>query len=91
MVPSEGYPASVASSASNVQILPASRFERRFTVYNDSTAILYLLLSSQNASTTAYTVQIAAGGYYECPFAYSGQVNGIWASANGNARITEVR
>ena len=35
------------------------------------------------------TVQIAAGGYYEFPQPiFLGQVDGIWASANGNARLT---
>jgi hypothetical protein len=35
-------------------------------------------------------VQIAASGYYEVPFGYPGAIDGIWASANGNARITEL-
>jgi hypothetical protein len=32
----------------------------------------------------------AANGYYEVPFGYVGAIDGIWASANGNARITEI-
>jgi hypothetical protein len=32
---------------------------------------------------------MAAGAYYEFPQpCYTGQVDGIWASANGNARLT---
>jgi hypothetical protein len=58
------------------------------TVYNDSSAILYLKFGA-TASTTSYTVQIAAGGYFEFPQpAYGGLVDGIWASANGAARVT---
>lgn len=59
-------------------------------VFNDSTATLYLLFGA-NASTTNYTVQIAAGGYYEFPCAngmYCGEVDGIWSAANGSARVT---
>lgn len=63
------------------------------TVYNDSTAVLYLKFGT-SASTTSYTVQIPAGGYYEFPGGpngvYGGAVEGVWAAANGSARCTEV-
>jgi hypothetical protein len=87
-----GLPTSVASSASDVVILAASVNNQRkgFTVYNDSTAILYLLLANAVSSATNYTVQMAAGSYYESPYQYNGIVKGIWASANGNARVTEL-
>lgn len=83
----------VASSASSVQIIAAdSNFGRiGVAIYNDSSAVLYLLLSATTASATVYTVQMAAGSYYEVPYNYVGVINGIWASANGNARITEFR
>lgn len=84
-----GNPTSVASSASSVQLLAANSARRGYTLYNESTAILYLLNANANASISNYTLQIVAGGYYEMPFAYSGTVNGIWASANGFARIVE--
>jgi hypothetical protein len=81
--------ASVAASASNVNIFAANEGAIGRTVFNDSTATLYLKMGA-TASTTSYTVQIAAGGYYEFPTpAYSGQVDGIWTAANGNARTTE--
>jgi hypothetical protein len=81
----------VASSATNVTIIPAdstgSEPNGRM-VFNDSTAILYLKFGA-GASVSSYTVQIAAGGLYEFPLpVYGGQVDGIWASANGNARVT---
>jgi hypothetical protein len=50
--------------------------------------VLYVKFGAA-ASTTSYTVQIAAGGYYEFPQpVYCGEVDGIWASANGAARLT---
>jgi hypothetical protein len=81
--------ANVASSATSVTIFAAVDKALGRTVYNDSTAVLYLAFTSSAASTSAYTVQIAAGGYYEFPqVTYSGAVTGIWSSANGNARVT---
>jgi hypothetical protein len=81
--------ASVASSATNVTLLASNANRLGATVYNDSTAILYLKLGA-TASTSSYTIQLLAGDYYEAPFGYTGQIDGIWASANGNARITEL-
>lgn len=86
---------SVASSASNVTLLAASTARRGATIYNDSTAVLYVKLGA-TASTSSFTAALAPkdangiGGYYEIPFDYSGIIDGIWASANGNARVTAV-
>lgn len=80
--------ANVASSASNVTIFAASGNTRGRTIWNDSTQVLYVKFGA-TASSTSYTVQLAAGAYYEFPQPiYAGQVDGIWASANGNARVT---
>lgn len=87
MRPSTATLANVASSASNVTLFTAANANGR-AIYNDSTAVLYVKFGA-TASTTSYTVQIAANGYYEFPQpVYCGQVDGIWASANGNARLT---
>ena len=81
--------ANVSSSGSSVTIFSATAKALGRTVYNDSTQVLYLAFTSSAASSSAYTVQLAAGAYYEFPQPpYSGQVTGIWASANGNARVT---
>lgn len=57
-------------------------------IYNDSTAVLYVKYGA-TASTSSYTVQVAAGGYFEFPQPpYSGQVDGIWSAVNGTARTT---
>ena len=83
---------SVAASAASVEIfpaiLPSTWSANGRAVFNDSTAVLYLKFGT-TASETSYTVQIAAGGYYEFPQPlYAGEVDGIWASANGSARTT---
>lgn len=87
--PATGTQTSVAGSASDVTILAANGGRFGATVYNDSSAILYLLLASGTSSSSNYTVQLGAGAYYEVPFNYSGVLKGIWASATGNARVTE--
>lgn len=84
-----GSESNVASSASAVTLLVANASRLGYSCFNDSTQVLYLLNSSQTPSSSLYTVQIAAGGYFECPFRYTGIVKGIWASANGNLRMTE--
>lgn len=85
---------SVASSASNVTLLAASNSRKGATITNDSSAVLYIKLGA-TASTTSYTVTLAGSAsapfaYYEVPFGYVGIIDGIWASATGNARITEL-
>lgn len=81
--------ANVNSSATNVTVFAANAGAKYRTVYNDSTAVLYLKFGA-TASATSYTVQLAAGAYYEFPQPlYGGQVDGIWAAANGAARTTE--
>lgn len=84
--------ANVASSASSVTLSAANPLRLGWSVYNDSTAILYVKFGA-TASATSYTVQMAASAYYEMPGSapgfYTGLITGIWASANGAARVTE--
>lgn len=82
---------SVSASASSVSLLSSNSSRKMATFYNDSTATLYLKLGT-TASTTSYTVQLVAGAYYELPGnqVYTGAVDGIWASATGAVRITEL-
>lgn len=80
---------SVASSATSVSLLASNTARTAATFYNDSTAICYLKLGA-TASATSYTIQMAANSYYEVPGGYVGAIDGIWASANGNMRITEI-
>ena len=79
----------VTSVATTTTLLAANASRRLATIFNESTSVLYIKFGA-TASTTSYTTQIAAGGYYEIPGFYSGAIDGIWASANGAAQITEV-
>lgn len=81
----------VASSASSVTLLALNAARLGASIYNDSSAILYVKFGS-TASSTSHVVQIAGGGYYELPTTsvYTGIITGIWASATGSARVTEL-
>lgn len=81
---------SKSQSDSSIEILDAGE-RHGFAIYNDSTAVLYLLLGDGTASATNYTLQVAASGYYEGPWSWDGAVQGIWAAAGaGAARVTEM-
>ena len=84
----------VTASTTDKQLLTGSATavaERvGFTVFNNSSAVLYLGLDAAPTSTTDFTVAIPAGGYYESPFGYRGTVRGVWAAANGSAVVTEL-
>lgn len=81
--------ANVAGSASSVTLIAANTSRKGATIQNDSTAILYVKFGS-TASSTSYTVLMQPQSYYEVPGGYTGIITGIWASATGNARVTEL-
>lgn len=85
-----GTTTSVNDQATNITLLAANASRKGATIYNDSTEILYLKLGV-TASLTSFTVKMVAQAYYEVPFGYTGNIDGIWANdAAGAARITEL-
>lgn len=92
--PATGTISSVSGAATSTTLLASNANRKGATIYNDSTAILYVALASVTASTTVYTAQVPAYGYYELPVndggVYTGIIVGIWAAAAGAARITEL-
>ncbi len=87
--------ASVASNALisatlNSQVLMAGNSKRTgLTIFNDSTANLYIDFG-KIAAMTDFAVKITAGGYYELPVNYIGTINGVWDGVNGNARVRDL-
>lgn len=83
--------ANVADSASSVTLQASNASRIGWACFNDSTEILYIKFGA-TASTTSFTVRVAAGGYYEMPRpVYTGIIDGIWANdASGSARVTEL-
>jgi len=80
---------SVAGTASSTTLLAANSARLGATIYNDSTAEL-LVKFGATASSSSFTVAIGSDGYFETPFSYTGRIDGIWGSATGDARITEI-
>lgn len=79
----------VSSSATVVTLLAANASRRSLSIYNESTATLYMKRGSA-ASITDYALQIPPGGYYEGPPpVYQGIITGLWSSANGAAQVVE--
>lgn len=86
--------ANVAGSATSVTLIAANSARIGATITNDSSALLYIKFGT-TASTTSYTVVLAGAAsapfsYYEVPAGFTGRIDGIWASATGNARTTEI-
>ena len=88
--------ANVASSATSVTLLAANNNRKTAIIINDSTSDLYVTLNASAASTTNYSLFLAAKVGNTPSFLaingddYSGEIRGIWSTANGFARITEV-
>ncbi len=80
---------SVAASASSVTLLPANGARLGATIYNDSMSLLYVKLGNA-ASTSSFEVKLFPLAYYEVPYGYTGQIDGIWSNASGFARIGEL-
>mgnify|MGYP001577189960 CR=1 FL=1 len=81
----------VADNAASVTLLAANANRLGAVIFNDSSAALFLKLGA-TASSTSYTVRLTQYTGYEVPFAYTGVIDGIWASDpnDGAARIVEL-
>lgn len=90
VAPATGTQTNVASSATDVTILAANAARKGGMIFNDSTSVLYLLFATGTSSATNYSTQIAAGGMLSIRVGeYTGIIKGLWASANGAAKVTE--
>jgi len=78
---------SVAGSATSVQLVAANTSRKELVITNDSTAVLYIK-EGTTASSTDYKYRLEQYDVYRTNN-YTGRVDGIWASATGNARISE--
>lgn len=82
-------PFTIPSSITSNTILSANSNRKGATIWNDSTANLFIEFGP-TATMSAFTAKINAGGYYEIPFQYTGAISGIWSAVNGNALIREL-
>ena len=81
----------VASSATSVTVLAANAARLGAVIFNDSTAVLRLKFGA-TASATSFTQKLNPGDTYTIDSLqlYKGVLDGIWESANGFARVTEL-
>lgn len=81
----------VSASATNVTVVAANLSRMGLTIYNDSAATLTIKFGA-TASATSKTLDIAPYGTYEMPAdaPYTGIIDGLWSSATGAARVTEL-
>lgn len=81
----------VAAVTSSVQLLAVNMDRVHGSVFNNSTATLYLLWGTGTASSSNFTVKIPPSGFYELPRVspFVGPLQGAWSAANGSAMITE--
>lgn len=80
--------ANVSGSASSVTLLAANTGRLKAIIFNDSASVLYVKFGT-TASATDYTYKLLAGQTLE-ETRYNGRMDGIWVSATGAARVTEV-
>ena len=80
---------SVASSATSVTLKAANTSRLGLSIYNNSTSTLYVKFGT-TASATDFTIEMAPEDFYEAYVRYTGRIDGVWASANGAALVTEL-
>lgn len=81
----------VSDSATTVLILASNTNRLGASIINTSTVNLCLRNGSGSATVAASDVTILPTGYYEVPFGYTGEINGIWVSDpnTGVANVVE--
>ena len=80
----------ISASMLSTNLAQPNSLRKGATIYNDSSAYLYLKLGS-SASPTDFTVRMSPASYYEVPYNYIGTIDGYWSAANGAALVTELK
>ena len=80
--------ANVSGSASSVTLQASNTSRKKLTIFNDSSTNLYIKYGS-SASSTSFSYKLAPLDTLE-EQTYTGIVTGIWDSATGAARMTEL-
>lgn len=78
----------VSASASSVTLKAANTSRGKLVIVNDSPSDLYVKYGA-TASATSYTYKLGPGDTLT-ELHYTGIVDGIWVTATGNARVTEI-
>jgi hypothetical protein len=76
------------TSTSSASLKASNSSRKLLTIYNEGAGNLYVLYGNGTASSTNYSVRLAAGDYLEIE-KYTGDLTGIFATA-GTAYVTEI-
>lgn len=88
-VSTSSSPTTIASSITSVTLLPINDQRLGASIYNDSTATLYIRFGLA-ASASNFKVALVGGAYYEFPEPmHTKIVTGIWSAVSGSARVSE--
>lgn len=80
----------VPASITSVQLLAPRAGRKGAVIVNDGNATMYLAYAD-TASAAAYTYKMPPNAVFEMPQPiWAGAISAIWASASGNAVITEL-
>lgn len=77
------------TSTSYGTIATASTGRLGCTIFNSGPGNLHVTLGTATTSTSAFSVRLSSGDYYEVPFNYTGLIGGLFATA-GTAEVTTV-
>lgn len=89
----EGIINTISTNTLDTLLVSPNQNRKRIFIYNDTTsATLKIGLTSFPVSVNYFTVELIAGGFFEIPLGYTGEIRGIWSvnEADGYARITEL-
>lgn len=81
----------VASATSTTTLVTGASTTNGVIIFNDSTAELSVLLGNGTASATNRSFILATGQVWTSPIGYTSSIQGIWAAANGFARVTLIK
>jgi len=82
----------IDAATSPITLLAANANRIGFSIRNTSaSATLYVKASTTAGavSATFHSVALGPGGYYEDPYRYVGEVDGVWTDPTGEALVTE--
>lgn len=80
---------SVSASITSISLLALNTARKSFSVFNDSVSILYIAFAA-TASASAYTVKVQPQAFFVPDKNYTGAISGIWITAAGAAKVTEL-
>jgi hypothetical protein len=91
--PQSSTVASITATINDTTLMTSNGARMGGSIFNDSTADLFVLYTNGTASQTVYSLKMAPGSYAELPICkngvYRGVIKGVWSAPNGSAKVTE--